>query len=165
MVIAQSRRWVLAALMPAMLTAGIAVRVSAQANTSGPANISFWTISNYDYNPKEPFEPAPRQAVNTIPPAVRAFEGQKVAIDGNAMALDYSSGMTSEFILQTSADACGFGAMPRINEWIYVKMASGKKIQVSTAMDMTVIGTFHIRETLEGGRVVGLYTIDADTAR
>lgn len=154
------RHRVLAALVPVALTAALAANLDAQAGT--PKFIDFWAISSYDYNPKEPYEPAPARAVNTIPPAVRALEGQRVSIAGNAMALDYSSGLMSEFILQASVDACGFGASPRINEWVYVKMAGGQKVRVLTASDMTVTGTFHIREQVEDGRVVGLYTIEAD---
>lgn len=127
--------------------------------------IDFWTISNYHYNPQEPFDPAPRKIEDTIPADVRELEGRKVQIYGNAMALDYSSGLMSEFILQASEDACGFGAMPRINEWIFVTMANGKKAKVSTGLDRRVEGTFHIREQVENGRVVSLYTIVADVVK
>lgn len=124
--------------------------------------IDFWTISSYDYNPKEPFDPAPQKATNTIPPEVRALDGRTVEIYGNAMAIDYSSGMMSEFILHSSADNCSFGAIPRINEWIYVTMRDGQRTRVSTALDVKVTGTFRIREQLEDGRVVALYHILAD---
>jgi len=132
------------------------------ASASQARQIDFWSISAFHYNPREPFEPAPTRAVNTIPAEVRALDGKTVEIYGNAMALDYSSGMMSEFILQMSADNCGFGAVPRINEWIQVRMVGGKQVRVSTALDVKMTNTFRIREQLEGGFVVGLYHIDAD---
>jgi hypothetical protein len=155
-------RRAVAVLSAAAWIAVVAPTAGAQTKPGDPTPIDFWKIAYYDYNPREPFEPMPTKAQNTIPADVRKLDGQKVAIAGIGMALDYSSGATSEFILQASVDACGFGAMPRINEWIYVKMAGGKKTPVYTAMEMVVTGTFRIREEVEDGRVVGLYSIEAD---
>lgn len=147
------------------LTAIVLLCVAAGAAAQKAQSIDFWTISSYDYNPRQPFEPAPARAVNTIPASVRALEGRTVEIDGNAMTLDYSSGMMSEFILQSSADNCAFGAVPRINEWIHVTMRDGKQVRVLTALDVTVTGTFHIQEQVEDGLVVGLYRIVADSVK
>ena len=145
--------------------AALVVLSTLLANAQQSRHIDFWSISNYDYNPKVPFDPAPPRVTDTIPAAVRALEGRTVEIYGNAMALDYSSGQMSEFILHSSADNCGFGAMPRINEWIHVVLAGGRTTRVSTALDVRVTGKFHIREVVEQGRVVGLYHIVADAVQ
>lgn len=142
--------------------AGLVVLSAVATSASQARHIDFWTISSFHYNPREPSEPAPTRAVNTIPAEVQALDGRTVEIYGNAMALDYSSGLMSEFILHMSADNCGFGAMPRINEWIHVTMRDGKRVRVSTALDVKVTGTFRIREQVEDGFVVGLYHIEAD---
>lgn len=157
-----SWRQVVAMALSSALVLMWAAHLSAQ---GGPKPIDFWIISGYNYNPAQPFDPSPRYRPNAIPPAIRALDGQKVTISGNAMAVDYSSGLMSEFILNATIDACGFGEAPRINEWIYVRMANGRKTQVYTAMDMTITGTFRIKEEVEDGRLIGLYSIDADSVQ
>jgi len=152
-------------LRGAVCVAALVALSAVLAGAQQARHIDFWTISNYDYNPKVPFDPAPPKVTDTIPSEVRALEGRTIEIYGNAMDLDYSSGQMSEFILHSSADNCGFGAMPRINEWIHVVLAGGKTTRVSTALDVKVTGTFHIREVVEQGRVVGLYHIVADSVR
>jgi len=82
---------------------------------------------------------------------------------GATMPLDFRSGVMTEFILGVSVDTCDFGATPRINEWIAVTMVGGKKTQVRYAGEGTVKGVFHVKEMVEGARVVRLYSIDADS--
>jgi hypothetical protein len=136
--------------------------LSAQAKYT---TMSFYNLGNYNYNAAEPDDPTPTKTSNTIPASVRAFEGKRVQISGNTMALDYSSGFMSEFLLHPTADACEFGGTPRINEWIYVRMAAGQKVKISTGYAVIVKGTFSIKEEVERGRVVGLYDMVADSVQ
>jgi hypothetical protein len=125
--------------------------------------VDFFGLANYVYNPKDAFNPTPLPAVGTIPGWITALNGKKIRIRGNSMAVDFSEGMMSEFILAVSQDVCGFGAIPRINEWIYVTMVGGKKAKVITGGDMVVNGTFTVKEDLVKGRLIGLYSLDADS--
>jgi len=125
--------------------------------------VDFFGLANYIYNPSDKFNPTPLPAVGTIPAWITALNGKKVRIRGNSMAVDFSEGMMSEFILAISQDVCGYGAIPRINEWIYVTMTAGKKAKVITGGEMIVNGTFTVKEELVKGRLVGLYAIDADS--
>jgi len=92
---------------------------------SGYMFLDFWFLAGYDYNPNDPFDPSPKQVKGTIPANILALEGKKVEIYGNILPLDYDSSGTSSFILNASVDACGFGGVPRINEWVF---ASGRAI-------------------------------------
>jgi hypothetical protein len=154
--------------LAAMLLAIVAVfghGYSATAQTKAPGQyptVDFFKLANFIYNPIDKFNPTPLPAVNTVPPEIRALNGQKIKIRGNSMAVDFSEGMMSEFILAVSQDVCGYGAIPRINEWIYVTMTGGKKAKVITGGDMWVNGTFTVKEELVKGRVVGLYSIVAE---
>ena len=128
--------------------------------------VDFYYLQNYDYNPKEKWEPTPQWIASPpIPAFVRALEGKRVAIAGTTMPLTYRSGVVSEFILGLSADTCEFGATPRINEWISVTMAHGAKTQVYAMGESTVRGVFHLKEMVEAGKVVQLYTIEADSVK
>lgn len=133
---------------------------------SGYMFLDFWFLAGYDYNPAEAFDPSPRQAKNTIPANILALNGKKVEIYGNILPLDYDSSGTSTFILNASVDACGFGGVPRINEWVYVAMKPGQKAKTYGAgYEILVRGTFSIAEEVEKGRVVGLYSIVADSVQ
>lgn len=133
---------------------------------SGYMFLDFWFLAGYDYNPTDPFDPSPKQVKGTIPANILALQGKKVEIYGNILPLDYDSSGTSTFILNASVDACGFGGVPRINEWIYVTMKPGQKARTYGAgYEILVRGTFSIAEEVEKGRVVGLYSIVADTVQ
>lgn len=133
---------------------------------SGYMFLDFWFLAGFDYNPTEPFEPSPKQAKGTIPANILALQGKKVEIYGNILPLDYDSSGTTTFILNASVDACGFGGVPRINEWIYVTMKPGQKARTYGAgYEILVRGTFSIAEEVEKGRVVGLYSIVADSVQ
>lgn len=133
---------------------------------SGYMFLDFWFLAGFDYNPNEPFEPSPKQVKNTIPANILALAGKKVEIYGNILPLDYDTSGTSTFILNASVDACGFGGVPRINEWVYVTMKPGQKARTYGAgYEILVRGTFSIAEEVEKGRVVGLYSIVADSVQ
>jgi hypothetical protein len=133
---------------------------------SGYMFLDFWFLAGYDYNPSDPFDPSPKQVKNTIPATILSLQGKKVEIYGNILPLDYDSSGTSTFILNASVDACGFGGVPRINEWIYVSMKPGQKAKTYGAgYEILVRGTFSIAEEVEKGRVVGLYSIVADSVQ
>jgi hypothetical protein len=135
-------------------------------NKSGYMFLDFWFLAGYDYNPADPFDPSPKQVKGTIPANILALQGKKVEIYGNILPLDYDSSGTSTFILNASVDACGFGGVPRINEWIYVTMKPGQKARTYGAgYEILVRGTFSIAEEIEKGRVVGLYSIVADSVQ
>ncbi len=133
---------------------------------SGYMFLDFWFLAAYDYNPADPFDPSPKQTKNTIPANILALNGKKVEIYGNILPLDYDSSGTSTFILNASVDACGFGGVPRINEWVYVAMKPGQKAKTYGAgYEILVRGTFSIAEEVEKGRIVGLYSIVADSVQ
>jgi hypothetical protein len=151
--------WFAGALL--CLLSMITVRAQAPAETP----ITFALIGGYDYNADEPYEPAPLRVPNGIPANIKALNGKKVKIYGNAMPLNFTSGVMSEFILNATVDLCAFGATPRINEWIFVTMSGDKRVPVTLAGDMLVRGTFQVQEEIEDGRVVGLYRIVADAVQ
>jgi hypothetical protein len=158
------RRPILIALAAAMLasTAGQTL-VLAQDEYQ---KVNFFLLQNFDYNPKEKFVPTPHKVDNPpIPEFVKSIDGRNILIFGTTMPLDYKSGIVTEFILGVSADTCEYGATPRINEWIAVTLAGGKKAQVIASGEGWVRGVFHVQELVENGKVVRLYSIDADSVK
>jgi hypothetical protein len=137
---------------------------SVRAQAPAPySDVDFYKLAIWEYNPIEPWEVAPHVVPNGVPAWVKALDGKKVSITGLGLPLDYKDGLAAEFILAVSSDVCGFGATPRINEWISVSMAAGKKAQVNWGKEMVVKGTFKVKEEIEDGRLVGLYNIIGDS--
>jgi hypothetical protein len=148
----------------AVLALSLAIRGRAQLNDY--QKVDFYFLQNYDYNAEEKWEPTPKWIAGPpIPAFVKALEGKRIAVAGTTMPLTYRSGVVSEFILGLSADTCEFGATPRINEWISVTMAHGTKAQVYAMGESTVRGVFHVKEMVEGGKVVQLYSMEADSVK
>ena len=75
----------------------------------------------------------------------------------------------SEFFLANQTDPCGFGTMPRINEWIYVTMGGGHLVDIRApaggTVEVLVRGTFKVKEDIEEGNLVSLFTLVADSVQ
>jgi hypothetical protein len=127
--------------------------------------VQFYNLSVFSYSPKEPWDTfTPRKISPTgIPTEVWQLEGKKISIIGLGLPTTWERDGSPEFILTISQDTCAYGATPRINEWMLVSMVGGKKVNVSNGAEYMVKGTFHVREKVENGLVVQLFSIDADS--
>ena len=96
-----------------------------------------------------------------IPDEVKAFDQKKVALKGFMLPLKVDGGVVTELLLMKDQSMCCYGAVPRINDWVSVKM---KKGGVKSIMDqpVTIYGKLHVGEMLENGYLVGIYELDGD---
>jgi len=131
--------------------------------------INFYQLAAFTYNAKEPYEPAPHAVPNGLPDWIKALNGRKVIIRGNATPANIVNGGVSEFFLANQTDPCGFGTMPRINEWIYVTLAGGQTVDIRApaggTVEVLVKGTFKVKEDIEAGNIVSLFTLVADSVQ
>jgi hypothetical protein len=171
-----------AAAVPANLPAGVKAPliVGAPAGNMAPSPdfaplqgglqpINFYQLAAFTYNPAEPYEPAPHAIPNALPQWIKALDGKKVVIRGNATPANIDNGGVSEFFLANQTDPCGFGTMPRINEWIYVTLAGGKTVDIRApaggTVEVLVKGTLKVKEDIEVGNIVSLFTLVADSVQ
>ena len=128
--------------------------------------VDFYDLANFAYNPKEPYSATPHRVTPSgVPARLLPLNGQKVTIIGAVMPVTWEEGGSNEFMLMLSQDLCGFGAIPRLNEFIYVKMTGGRKVIVQQGNEYQVKGVFHLQETVEDGRVTMLYSMDGDSVQ
>ena len=131
--------------------------------------VNFYQLAAFTYNPAEPYEPAPHAIPNALPQWIKALDGKKVVIRGNATPANIENGGVSEFFLANQTDPCGFGTMPRINEWIYVTLAGGKTVDIRApsggTVEVLVKGTLKVKEDIEVGNIVSLFTLVADSVQ
>ena len=96
-----------------------------------------------------------------VPDWVKAFSEKPAAVTGFMLPVRVEEGLTSDFLLLRNQSACCYGIMPRVNEWVIVRMA-GKGVKPVVDVPVTALGTFHVGEMRENGQLVGIYMLDCD---
>ena len=97
-----------------------------------------------------------------ISPQIQAMSGKKVEIQGFMLPLDMSGGNLRTFMLLKDQMACCFGNMPRLNEWVYVRVPEKKKIDIHQDVLITLLGTLRVGTKFEGVVLTGIYHLDLD---
>ncbi|MDP2138437.1 MAG: DUF3299 domain-containing protein [Candidatus Didemnitutus sp.] len=103
-------------------------------------------------------EAAPK---NQIPDYVRELDAKKISITGFMLPTKFKNGKVTEFLLMKDQSGCCFGAMPRINEWIIVRMMQGG---IPPLMDipLTLLGKLKVGELYEEGYLSGIYQLEGE---
>lgn len=130
--------------------------------------VGFELLAAFNYVPPGyetmvPGAPPPTDAPpkNQIPDYVRALDARRISITGFMLPTKFKDGKVTEFLLMKDQSGCCFGAMPRINEWIIVKMMQGG---IPPLMDipLTLIGKLKVGELYEEGYLSGIYQLEGE---
>jgi hypothetical protein len=105
--------------------------------------------------------PADAKPKDQIPDFVRKLDAKKVAITGFMLPTKFKDGKVTEFLLMKDQSSCCFGVMPRINEWVTVKMTNGG---IPPLMDtpITLVGKLKVGELFEEGYLAAIYQLDGE---
>ena len=105
--------------------------------------------------------PAPAPPTDQNPETVRALDKKRVALKGFMLPLKVEGGKVTEMLLLKDQSMCCFGTVPKITEWVTVKMVAQG---VKPIMDQTVTlyGKLHVGEIRENGYLVGIYQMDGE---
>lgn len=133
-------------------------------------NLTFASLASFpfkvtpevaDANASDDPDIAARRTRAQVPDSVRAFNEKSAAVTGFMLPVRVTDGLTSDFLLLRNQSACCYGKMPRVNEWVIVRMA-GKGVKPVMDVPITALGTFHVGEIREDGHLVGIYQLDCD---
>jgi hypothetical protein len=102
-----------------------------------------------------------RSADDLIPETVKAFDGKRAAIRGFMLPLKVEGGLVTELLIMRDQSMCCYGVVPKINEWLSVKM-TGKGVKAVMDQPVTLYGTLHVGEMRENGYLVGIYRLDGE---
>jgi hypothetical protein len=82
-------------------------------------------------------------------------------VKGFMLPLKVEGGLVTELLLMRDQSMCCFGTVPKINEWIAVKMGTAG---IKPVMDqaVTLYGTIKVGAMRENGYLVGIYQMDGD---
>lgn len=121
---------------------------------------------NYDIPDEAPAATnAPVKAVappkDQIPATVKAFDKQRVALKGFMLPLKVEGGLITELLIMRDQSMCCYGTVPKINEWVSVKM-TGKGVKPIMDQAVTLYGKLHVGEIRENGYLVGIYQMDGE---
>ena len=97
-----------------------------------------------------------------IPPQIRALNGSKIEIEGFMLPLEGEFDNVRTFVLLKDQMACCFGAIPLLNEWVYVEVPQKKKIRSYQDVPISLRGTLRVGAKFEGDILVGIYHLELD---
>ena len=125
--------------------------------------ITFDVLGSYYYELPDPEESAKSgKQIDQIPAPIKEFDGKKVAIQGFMIPLKLERGATKTFLFVKCQLGCCFGRMPRMNEWISVRMTGDRSAKFIPDQPVTVYGVLSVGEQIEKGEVLSVYRLEAE---
>jgi len=122
--------------------------------------LASYTFVQPEVDPNKPNEPPPPGA-SQIPDKVKALDQQKVAVTGFMLPVKMDGGLVKEFLLVKDPMMCCYGVMPKLNEWVVVKMV-GPGVKPLMDIPITFEGKLRVGEMYENGYLTGLYLLEGD---
>jgi hypothetical protein len=141
--------------------------------TNAPAGdstfVGFDKLSAFKYEvpeedpnaPKNPAAPAAKDPDTQIPDTVKAFNNKRVSLKGFMLPLKVEAGLVTELLIMRDQSMCCYGTVPKINEWVSVKMTS-KGVKPVMDQPITLTGKLKVGAIRENGYLVGIYQMDGE---
>ncbi|MEW6303692.1 MAG: DUF3299 domain-containing protein [Verrucomicrobiota bacterium] len=127
-------------------------------------NLGFDKLASFNYEiPDESGStnnPAPPQK-DQIPKNIRDLNNSRVALKGFMLPLKVEGGLITELLIMRDQSMCCYGAVPKINEWVSVRMTS-KGVKPIMDQAVTIYGKLKVGEIRENGYLVGIYEMDGE---
>ncbi|HAB19336.1 MAG TPA: DUF3299 domain-containing protein [Verrucomicrobiota bacterium] len=139
--------------------------VPAPSSTDDQTSLGFDKLSAFKYevpedSPDSPFAKG-KDPDTQIPESVKAYSGKRISLKGFMLPLKVEQGLVTELLIMRDQSMCCFGTVPRINEWVSVKM-TGKGVKPVMDQAVTLVGTLKVGAIRENGYLVGIYQMDGE---
>jgi hypothetical protein len=144
-------------ILPLLLAGVLALRAAEPAKADGYENVGFDRLAAFEYTPPE----TEAAVKDQIPAKIKALDQKKVAVTGFMLPTKMDKGLVKEFLLVKDAMMCCYGAMPKVNEWIVVKM-NGAGVKPLMDLPITFEGKLRVGEMFENGYLTGVYLLEGD---
>lgn len=96
-----------------------------------------------------------------IPATVRKFNNKRIALEGFMLPLKVEDSLVTEMLIMRDQSMCCFGSVPKINEWVSIRM-TGKGVKPVMDEPVTIYGKLKVGEIRENGYLVGIYEMDGE---
>ncbi len=100
-------------------------------------------------------------STNQIPTTIRALNDQFISLKGFMLPLKVEKGLVTELLIMRDQSMCCYGTVPKINEWVSVKMV-GDGVKPVMDQAVTLFGKLKVGEMYENGYLVGIYALDGE---
>ncbi len=156
-------------LQPALTGTNSSLTSSPASGLIGPSMVGdflavgFDKLAAFKYDVPED-EAKPEDATDPdkqIPEGVKAFGGKRVALKGFMLPLKVEGGLVTELLIMRDQSMCCYGSVPKINEWVSVKMTS-KGVKPVMDQPVTFFGKLKVGAIRENGYLVGIYAMDGE---
>jgi len=130
----------------------------------GYEGVSFDKLASFPYEvPLDPITNKVELAKLSaqIPARIKSLDRKPVAIRGFMLPLKVENGLVTELLIMRDQSMCCFGTVPKINEWINIRMA-GDGVQPIMDQSITLMGQLKVGEVLENDYLVGIYEMEGD---
>ena len=138
---------------------------AAEAAKADYAAVGFDKLASYNFTPPEADSSTPNakppSGADQIPDRIKALDQQKVAVTGYMLPTKMEGGLVKEFLLVKDPMMCCYGVMPKINEWVVVKM-TGTGVKPLMDIPITFDGKLRVGEMYENGYLTGVYLLEGD---
>lgn len=130
---------------------------------NGFLQVSFDWLASFDY--EIPPEESPKKVqenaenVSQIPQKIQNLDEKEIVLKGFMLPLKMEKGQVTELLIMRDQSMCCFGTVPKINEWVSVKMKE-KGAKPVMEQIVTMFGKLHVGEIREDGYLVGIYEMD-----
>ena len=104
---------------------------------------------------------ASAKTAEQIPEKIKGLDGHRAAIRGFMLPLKVEGGLVTELLIMRDQSMCCLGSVPKINEWVSVKM-TGKGVKPIMDQAVTLFGTLRVGEMRENSYLVGIYRMDGE---
>jgi hypothetical protein len=158
------RRFLLVALCALTGAAGLRADDSATAKAPEYAPVGFDRLASFTFTPPDTDatgQPQPAKSPEQIPEKIRALNDQKVGVTGFMLPVKMDGGLVKEFLLVKDPMMCCYGVMPRINEWVVVRM-KGAGVKPLMDVPITFEGRLKVGEMYENGYLTGIYLLEGE---
>lgn len=156
-----------ALLVAAAVGATVFVRADTpkeEQKADGFLKVGFDQLASFQFDPPgydASGNPQPKTGEDQIPERIRKLNDQAVAVTGFMLPVRMEEGLVKEFLLVKDPMMCCYGMMPRINEWVVVKM-TGKGVKPLMDVPITFGGKLKVGEQFENGYLTGIYVLEGD---
>lgn len=152
-------------LLVLLFGGALALRAAETAPAGGYEAVGFDRLASYaftppDYDPTVP-NAKPPSGADQIPAAIKALDQRKVAVTGYMLPTKMDKGLVVEFLLVKDPMLCCYGVMPKVNEWVVVKM-TGTGVKALMDVPITFDGRLRVGEMYENGYLTGVYLLEGD---
>ena len=151
-------------IQPSAASTPKSIDVSSTGGMTGDfMNVGFDKLASFKYDvPEDNGKPeAGKDPDDQIPKTVRDFSNKRVALKGFMLPLKVEGGLVTEMLIMRDQSMCCYGAVPKINEWVSVKMSS-KGVKPVMDQPVTFFGKLKIGAIRENGYLVGIYAMDGE---